>query len=362
MAVGGHACTLPGRPRWAAWADRRRDRTSADRAAGRDRPRRHRHRRRPQRAGHRGLPGPRRAAHARPRGPPDRRRHGRRRESFAGARVNICNCDHMTFRTTPVIDELELAEHGLRYVDMEPRGTAVAWSGGPAWQHHHDVGRTIDELAATYPDEVDGYRRYLRGGPTGRRADPRRGDRAAVGHRADPPRAAPAPGRRADDPALEPAQRGRRDALVLHARRASSARARDRADGVGHLARRRPGTGLGALSYAMRHVGRVGRPVGGSGALTEALAAAVAAPAATVRCDAPVAAIRCDGGRVAGVTLADGTEIVGVDRRVGVRPAAHVRRSGCATHRPRRRRWSTRWRGARSRAGLRVEDRRRARS
>ena len=37
-----------------------------------------------------------------------------------------------------------------------------------------------------------------------------------------------------------------------------------------------PGTGLGALTYAMRHVARVGRPVGGSGALTDALRAAFA--------------------------------------------------------------------------------------
>src|SRR6476619_4380315 len=34
-----------------------------------------------------------------------------------GARVNICNCDHVTFRTTPVMDELRLADHGLRYLD-----------------------------------------------------------------------------------------------------------------------------------------------------------------------------------------------------------------------------------------------------
>ena len=27
-------------------------------------------------------------------------------ESFGGATVNICNCDHLTFRTTPVISEL----------------------------------------------------------------------------------------------------------------------------------------------------------------------------------------------------------------------------------------------------------------
>ena len=79
--------------------------------------------------------------------------------------MNICNCDHTTIRTTPLIAELDLAAHGLRYVDMDPSGTAVAWSGGPSWQHHHDVGRTLDELAATYPDEVDGYRRYVQGGP-----------------------------------------------------------------------------------------------------------------------------------------------------------------------------------------------------
>ncbi|MFM7044331.1 MAG: FAD-dependent oxidoreductase, partial [Ilumatobacteraceae bacterium] len=40
-------------------------------------------------------------------------------ETFAGATVNICNCDHLTFRTTPISDELDLASHGLRYVDIE---------------------------------------------------------------------------------------------------------------------------------------------------------------------------------------------------------------------------------------------------
>ena len=81
-------------------------------------------------------------------------------EPFAGAHVNICNCDHNTFRTTPVMGDLALAEHGLRYVEMDPSGTAAAWSGGPPWEHHRDVGRLLDGLAATYPGEVEGYRRY----------------------------------------------------------------------------------------------------------------------------------------------------------------------------------------------------------
>jgi ribulose 1,5-bisphosphate synthetase/thiazole synthase len=35
-------------------------------------------------------------------------------ESFGSATVNICNCDHLTLRTTQIIDELSLADHGLR--------------------------------------------------------------------------------------------------------------------------------------------------------------------------------------------------------------------------------------------------------
>ena len=77
-----------------------------------------------------------------------------------GARVNICNCDHVVFRTTPVLDELGLAEHGLRYLDVEPAQVQASWNGEAAWPVFHDVERTIDALELIHPDEVDGYRRY----------------------------------------------------------------------------------------------------------------------------------------------------------------------------------------------------------
>ena len=80
---------------------------------------------------------------------------------FAGARVNICNCDHITFRTTPVMDELRLADHGLRYLEVDPTQLNVYWSGSPAWAMFHDVERTVESLALAYPDQVDGYRRYV---------------------------------------------------------------------------------------------------------------------------------------------------------------------------------------------------------
>jgi beta-carotene ketolase (CrtO type) len=229
-------------------------------------------------------------------------------EAFAGAIVNVCNCDHTTFRTTPVIDDLGLVEHGLRYLDMEPTGTTVAWSGGPAWQHHHDVGRTMDELAATYPDEVDGYRRYVRAA--------RPAVQLILQAAQEPPSAIGLT-------RLALRQRMSGAATVLRWSRRSAAdvmRSLFRHDAllggglvtgpmVWGISPETPGTGLGALTYAIKHVGRLGRPVGGSGALTDALAAAVVRSGGEVRCDAEVTAVRCDGARVAGVTLADGAEL-----------------------------------------------------
>jgi phytoene dehydrogenase-like protein len=59
----------------------------------------------------------------------------------------------------------------------------------------------------------------------------------------------------------------------------------------------------------MRHTAQVGRPVGGSGRLTDALAAAVTNHGGTLRTSSRVERILCRAESVAGVALADGTEI-----------------------------------------------------
>ena len=73
-------------------------------------------------------------------------------EPFAGGTVNICNCDHITFRTTPVIEELGLADHGLRYIEIDPAQHNMSWDGGTPWTIYHDVEQTIDSIARTFPD------------------------------------------------------------------------------------------------------------------------------------------------------------------------------------------------------------------
>ena len=61
-----------------------------------------------------------------------------------GARFNICNCDHTMIRSTPIIQELGLGDHGLRYVDSHLSQVNVHWDGGPAWYLFHDLERTVE--------------------------------------------------------------------------------------------------------------------------------------------------------------------------------------------------------------------------
>ena len=225
-----------------------------------------------------------------------------------GARVNVCNCDHGVFRTTPIADELDLAAHGLRYLDVDPAQVSLPWGGGPAWSLFHDVPRTLEAIALTYPQQLDGYRRYV---------DTARPVAELMLEVANHP---PTPG------GVLRRLTGRRShvvATLLQWSRMSAAAVLRRffthdallapavvvGPAVWGLSPDTPGTGLGAVTYALKHTAQVGRPVGGSGALPAAVLGAFETAGGKVRTASPVAAICCEGRRVRGVELADGTAI-----------------------------------------------------
>ena len=229
-------------------------------------------------------------------------------EPFGGGHVNICNCDHITFRTTPVIDELGLAEHGLRYLDVDPAQLNAAWSGGPAWPLYHDIEATVDALAQTYPGEVAGYRRYLRAAlPAVRLVLDAANDPPSLGG--------------ITKKVL--AKRGRGVSTLLRWSRRSAADVMreffttDALQGpaivtgpmVWGISPEFPASGLGALTYALRHAGSVGRPVGGSGMVPDTLLKSFIAFGGEVRTATRVGAITCEGRAVRGVTLDDDTEV-----------------------------------------------------
>ena len=92
-----------------------------------------------------------------------------------GARVNICNCDHTMVLASGIVEDLGLAAHGLRYLDVDPVLLGVSWDGSPAFVQWRSIERTADGLARSSAGNgrTDGgqagngsavaaaYRRYL---------------------------------------------------------------------------------------------------------------------------------------------------------------------------------------------------------
>ena len=228
-------------------------------------------------------------------------------ETFAGATVNICNCDHLTFRTTPIADELGLADQGLTYLDVDPALHNMSWAGGPPWTLWHDVDATLESLGEHYPDEVDNYRRYVR---TARPIV-----EFILRAAAEPPdigqltRLAVARRMRGIPNLLLWSRRSAASILRSFFRHdAISATAAMTGPMVWGLSPELPGTGLGAITHAIRHVVTTGRPVGGSGMVPTTIRRAFEQAGGVLHTSARVATIRCDGQRVIGVTLADGRE------------------------------------------------------
>ena len=229
-------------------------------------------------------------------------------ETFAGATVNICNCDHLTFRTTPIAEELDLASHGLSYLDMTPSQINGDWETRRFWALHHDIDETLQSLSEVHPGAVKGYRRYA--------------DDAVPVARLITSAANNPPTRRSLVTSVIQ-QRGRGVATMIRYSRMSAVDVmREYFDDeavygpalatgpvVWGLSPDTPGTGLGALTYAMKHVAHVGRPVGGSGALPEALRASFETAGGTLMLDSAVTSIDCVGESVGSVTTADGRVI-----------------------------------------------------
>ncbi|MDH3292967.1 MAG: NAD(P)/FAD-dependent oxidoreductase [Acidimicrobiia bacterium] len=224
-----------------------------------------------------------------------------------GVRFNICNCDHTMIRAMPVIDELELAAHGLVYLEPEASIVNVFHDDGTPWPFFHHRETMLDALSKLYPSQVDGYRRYL--------------DDALPAARLSVDMAATVPGLasmtrtalRSHPAAWARLLRwSKMSVLDVLGQYFDDWRLIMPAVTIGPtvwgVPPSSPGTGLAALGYAVRHLAKTGRPAGGSGRLTDAVAASFTAAGGRIVTGAQVDRILLSDGGVTGVRLEDGTE------------------------------------------------------
>lgn len=225
-----------------------------------------------------------------------------------GARFNICNCDHTMVRAMPLIDELELPAHGLSYVESEVSYMHLFHDNAAPWLYFHDIERTLESIATSYPSQVDGYRRYL-------------ADATPVAQlviemamtRPNAPRMLAGVAGRRGAGAARLLDWSRRSATDVFARYFDDWHMSMPAISIGPtvwgVPPDTPGTGVAAAAYALRHIIKTGRPVGGSGALTDATRASFEAAGGRVRCRSKVERLLVQDGAVSAVRLADGTEL-----------------------------------------------------
>ncbi|WP_134324400.1 phytoene desaturase family protein [Cumulibacter soli] len=84
-------------------------------------------------------------------------------ERFPGVRMDRGSSAHIMIRHTGIIEDLGLRAHGLRYVDMDPWGFVPATEHGDAITFWHDTERTCASIAAACgAADADAYRRFVR--------------------------------------------------------------------------------------------------------------------------------------------------------------------------------------------------------
>ncbi len=229
-------------------------------------------------------------------------------EEFGGARVNICNCDHLTFRTTSIADELNLREHGLEYIAIEPPQINGDWNSQNFWPLWHDLEQTLDALSFSHPGSVDGYRRYA--------TTMMPVAKLILDASSNPPS-------RGSLIASVAKRGGRGVGTMLKISRMSAADvmrqffsdesiigpAMVEGPVVWGLSPETPGTGLGAIAFALRHVAQLGRPKGGSGQLPQSIKQSFLDAGGMLRTNTRVVGIVCEGNNVSAVQTGDGATV-----------------------------------------------------
>ncbi|MCU0504197.1 MAG: NAD(P)/FAD-dependent oxidoreductase [Chloroflexi bacterium] len=228
-------------------------------------------------------------------------------EPVPGFRMNIGAIEIGGIVESGIVDELDLRSLGLRLA-AQPE-IAVIHTPGPALAFHRSLDATTAHLAdALSPAAAAEWARFtaLADGVWGLFSlvddvpPPSFGELARMAQDAYGDR-----GSRIFEAVLSPADSVLRANLADADLRAAAA-----AFGAhGEIPPWLPGSGVFAFLLPGGHGGVGARPVGGSGALVDALVMSIERAGGRVRCGAPVARVRLSEVGVAGVTLASGEEV-----------------------------------------------------
>jgi phytoene dehydrogenase-like protein len=242
-------------------------------------------------------------------------------ERWPGVRVDRGSSAHVIVRQSGIVEELDLAAHGLRYVDCDPWGFAPAPSPGDPGPDGRplvfsvDLDATCASIAdACGPEDAAAYRRFVEvWAPRSRAVVGSFARRPTVGGLARSfwPLGAPADGRpRTPGGDLAVDFLGSGDALLdrwFTSERLKAALAWFGAQSGPPMSE--PGTAAMVAWATLLHDVPPGHPVGGSGGLTQALRRRLEADGGHVALGDAATRLLVEDGRVTGVETASGRRV-----------------------------------------------------
>jgi phytoene dehydrogenase-like protein len=226
------------------------------------------------------------------------------KELVPGYQIDLGGSAHILIRQTPIVEELELEQYGLRYLELDPMFVAPFPDGDTIFIYR-DLDRTVDHLETLFPGEGEAYRQFVTDW------------RGFARTMRDVFLSAPTPfeiGKKMMAGASSPLpwQQELRHILRPYEEVLASYFTEEKLQTlIAWMAAQsgppptEPLTGPFALWHALYHEGGVARPEGGSGMLTQALRRHIEAHDGDVFTNAPVQNILVERGRVRGVRVND---------------------------------------------------------
>lgn len=231
-------------------------------------------------------------------------------EVIPGYKIDVGSSAHIMIHLTPIVRDLQLEQHGLEYIDMDPFAFYPLPDGSGSISFYRDIDKTCQSIATVCPRDAEAYRKFL--------AYWTPLNEAVFETFLKPPSAfrlfstvtAAVPRLPVDD----------RDPTEV-SRRLLTSYAQLIGENFESEAMRAAMTWLAAQSgpppdeigagdffgwHSMLHTSGAKHPRGGSGMLTQAMARALKSFGGEVVLDAPVKKIIVRGGHVAGIETADG--------------------------------------------------------
>ena len=82
-------------------------------------------------------------------------------EMFGGFRMDVGGSAHFMIHHTPLVADLELGRYGLEYIPLDPFMTAP-FQDGSAISFYRDLDRTCESIATVSDHDAEAYRRFIR--------------------------------------------------------------------------------------------------------------------------------------------------------------------------------------------------------